>query len=79
MAKITIDKLAEMVQKGFSNQEKRFDEIEGDISDIKKDVSTLKKDITEVKHDLKESIKRTDKLEVRADYVENVLDIPAKK
>ena len=67
--KITIDKLAEIINKGFDGQmeymEKRFNKIDGEIK--------------EIKTDLKETIKRTDKLEMRVDYVENVLDITAKK
>lgn len=72
MAKITIDKLAQMVQKGFNAVDKRFDGVDQRLD-------RLEKDVKEIKYDLKETIKRTDKLEIRADYVENVLDISAKK
>lgn len=81
--KITIDKLAEMVQKGFVGQtrafNKRFDVIEKDISTLKTDVGVMKGDIKEIKYELNNVTRRTDKLEMRMDYVENVLNIPAEK
>lgn len=65
---ITIDELAVMIQKGFNGVDSKFEQ-------VGKRFDGLEKDIKEIKYDLKETIKRTDKLEVRADYVENVLAI----
>ncbi len=64
---ITIDELAQMVQEGFAK------------TASKEQIDKIEKDIVEIKHDLKETVKRTDKLEMRVDYVENILDLPAKK
>ena len=38
--KMTIDKLAVMMAKGFNSVDKRFEEVQKDINDIKKDVSS---------------------------------------
>jgi len=64
---ITIDELAEMVKKGFEN------------TASKDQLHKIEKDISEIKYDLKENIRQTNKLEMRMDYVENVLDIPTGK
>jgi len=60
---ITINKLAELINKGFDGQMeymgKRFDKVDAEMK--------------EIRNDLKETGKRTDKLEMRTDYVENVL------
>lgn len=69
--RITIDNLAVMVQKGFSEQSetlnKRFDKIE--------------KDLTIIKGQLVDVVHRSDfdKLENRVEYLENILNLPAKK
>jgi len=60
---ITIDELAQMVQEGFAK------------TASKEQVDRIEKDIKEIKYDLKETTKRTDKLEMQVDYVENVLAI----
>ena len=66
---VTIDEPAEIINKGFDGQMeymgKRFDKIDSEMK--------------EIKTDLKENIKQTDKLEMRVDYVENILAIPPKK
>ena len=67
MAKITIDKLAEMVQKGFTGQDKKFD-------DLKKDLTFIKGQLADVVHQ-----SEFDKLEGRVEYLENILKIPARK
>ena len=72
---VTIDELAEIINNGFDGQ---MEYMGKEFGKIGKDIDILKKDLKEVKTDLKETIKRTDKLETRMDYVENILDLPAK-
>ena len=67
MAKITIDKLAEMVQKGFTGQDKKFD-------DLKKDLTFIKGQLADVVHQ-----SEFNKLEGRVEYLENILKVPASK
>jgi hypothetical protein len=67
MAKITIDKLAEMVQKGFAGQDKKFD-------DLKKDLTFIKGQLADVVHQ-----SEFDKLEGRVEYLENILKTSASK
>ena len=68
MAKnITIEDLAEMVQKGFAGQDKRFDKIENDLI-------IIKGQLADVVHK-----SEFDKLESRVEYLENILDAVGKK
>jgi len=74
MAKITIDKLAEMVQKGFSGQDEKFGKIDKKFEDIKKDLTFIKGQLADVVHQ-----SDFDKLEGRVEYLENIIKIPANK
>ena len=71
MEKITINKLAEMVQKGFAGQDKKFDELK---NDIKKDLTFIKGQLADVVHQ-----SEFDKLEGRVEYLENILKVPGSK
>jgi septation ring formation regulator EzrA len=64
--KITIDKLAGMVKRGFGDVEdrlgKRLGGVESDIKDIKIDLSNVKLDVSEIKADLHRVDETTDKI-----------------
>lgn len=64
---ITIGELAIMISNGFEKLA------------TKEQVNTIEKDVKEIKVKLNEVISRTDKLETRVDYVENILSLPTKK
>lgn len=85
--KITIDKLAKMIKKGFDKTatveqvkglEERIDGLEswakGRFDKVDKDLKIIKERLTNVvyKSDF-------EKLERRVKYLENILDVPAKK
>jgi cell division septum initiation protein DivIVA len=72
---ITIDDLAKMIKEGFDKTAtlEQLDNVEKDVAVIKRDITVLKNDVKEIKYDLKGTTKQADKLEVRVDYVENVL------
>lgn len=55
MTKITLEKLAVMIQKGFEETATKVElkEVKQDVSALKQDVSELKKDMSEVKQDVK--------------------------
>jgi protein-arginine kinase activator protein McsA len=76
MAKITIDKLAEMVQKGFSGQDEKFGKIatKEQLEDVKRDLTFIKGQLADVVHQ-----SEFDKLEGRVEYLENVLKVSASK
>ena len=69
MAKITIDKLAEMVKKGFDN------------AATKQQFEDVKRDLTFIKGQLADVVRQSefDKLEGRVECLENILKIPARK
>lgn len=64
---ITINELADMVQKGFAGQDKRFDNVERNLAIIKSQLVGIV-----YKPDF-------DKLEMRVEYLENMLNLSAKK
>lgn len=64
---IAIDQLAEMVQNGFIGVDSKLEKVEKDLTIIKSQLAGVV-----YKPDF-------DKLEMRVEYLENVLDIPAKK
>jgi len=70
---ITIDRLAEMVQTGFSD-------ITGKMA-TKQQFEDVKKDLTIIKGQLADVVHQSDfnKLESRVEYLENILNLPAKK
>jgi len=67
--KITIDQLAEMVQKGFEKtaSKEQFDKIE-------KNLTYIKGQLADVVHQ-----SEFDRLEGRVEYLENILKVPASK
>ncbi len=77
--KITIDKLAQIINDGFNGQMKymdeKFEKMGKDMGEMKSDVSALKKDVRDIKNNLQENAKTINKLEMRVDYVENVLAV----
>ncbi len=64
---ITIDELADMIQKGFAGQDKRFDKIEQDLT-------TIKGQLVDVVYK-----SEFNKLENRVADIENLLAMLAKK
>ena len=54
--KMTLDKLAGMVARGFQSVDQRFDALHQEVTEIKGDVSALKDDVA----DLKVSVRRID-------------------
>lgn len=76
--KITIDKLAEIINKGFNEQTKhfnkvldeKFDKVEKDMGEMKKDIKQIKTQLTDVVHEPK-----FEKLETRVDYLENIMAV----
>lgn len=74
--KITIEKLAGMVRRGFDDIEgrltKRIGQVRSDISDIKTDLVNVKLDVSEIKTDLHRIDETTDK-------IYNLLDKNSKK
>ena len=66
---ITIDQLAEMVQKGFANTASKQQ-----FEDVKKDLTIIKGQLADVVHQ-----SDFNKLEMRVEYLENILNLPAKK
>src|ERR1035437_982136 len=55
--KMTIDKLAIMVAKGFDGVEKRFSSVEKKFDGIEKDISGLKIDVSGLKKDVSNNTK----------------------
>ena len=74
MAKITMEKLAQMIGKGFSGQDEKFNKIDERFEDVKKDLTFIKGQLADVVHQ-----SEFDKLEGRVEYLENILKIPARK
>ena len=72
--KITIDKLAQMVQKGFAEQSEKFTGLDGRFDKIEKDLTIIKGQLVDVVHK-----SEFEKLESRVEYLENILDVPVKK
>lgn len=64
---VTIDQLAEMVQSGFVGVEAKLEKVNKDLAIIKGQLAGVV-----YKPDF-------DKLEMRVEYLENVLNLPAKK
>lgn len=79
--KITIEKLAVIINKGFQGQmdymEKKFEAIDKNFAQVasKKELDEVKKDVKYIKDNLDDA----SKLGQRVDYIENTLDIPAIK
>lgn len=67
---ITINQLAKMIKKGFDNTPTKgqFENLDKRLVEVEKDVK-----------DIKLKLDKTDVIEKRVDYIENILDIPAKK
>ena len=61
---ITIDQLAEMVQTGFTGQDRKLDKIE-------KDLTIIKGQLADVVHQ-----SEFNSLESRVEYLENILNVP---
>jgi hypothetical protein len=81
--KVTIDDLADMVQRGFLDQSKQIQEIRNDIQSVKKDVSDFK---NENQEDHKESFNSLNRVETlqkselnRADKQAVILDTHGKR
>lgn len=86
-----MDQLAVIISNGFQNNQeymdKRFTELSGEISEVKEDLNEVKKDLSEVKKDLR-GVKtkldtfiddyKDDKLPMRVEYIENVLNLHKK-
>lgn len=72
--KITIEKLAVIINKGFQGQmdymEKKFAQVAS-----KKELDEIKKDVEYIKENLDDA----EKLGKRIDYIETILDLPAIK
>lgn len=79
--KITIEKLAVIINKGFQGQmdymEKKFEEINKNFTQVvsKRDLDEVKKDVKYIKENLKSAAE----LEKEVDYIKNTLSIPAIK
>lgn len=78
MAKITIDKLAKIINDGFNGQmeymEKRFTGQDKKFEDLKKDLTFIKGQLADVVHQAE-----FDKLEGRVEYLENILKVAVRK
>ncbi len=76
---ITINELAKMINKSFEKVATK-EQVDGFEKWTKEKVNKLEKDVSEIKVLVKEDHrKRIEKLESRVDYLENVLDLSAKK
>ena len=85
----TIDKLAKMINKSFEKVatkeqvdglESKVDGLESKVDGLNSKVNKIEKDVSEIKILVKDDHrKRIEKLETRVDYLENILDLPAKK
>lgn len=64
---MTIDKLAEMVQKGFLGIDKKFDNVNEKIDKIQSDIGHLKLDITFLKSEMSN-------LRIRIEKIEQILN-----
>lgn len=77
--KITIDKLAQIINDGFNGQMKHMDEkfekIGKDMGEMKSDISVLKKDVKEINHKLDDVTSNANKIEMRVDYLENIMAV----
>lgn len=76
--KITIEKLAGMVKRGFDDTEgrlnKRFDRVESDITGIKTDIADIKTGIVNVKIDVSEVKTDLHRIDETTDKIYNLLD-----
>jgi len=78
--KITIEKLALMVQGGFNGVDKRLDGVDKRLDGVDKRLDKIEKDVSEIKILVKDDQRRRiEKLEMRVDYLENTLNLPSKK
>ncbi len=76
--KITINKLAELINNGFEGMSTQMTELENRVNGK---FSGLEKDIKAVRQQIAGAIFRSefDGLESRVEYLENMLNLPAKK
>lgn len=84
MVKITIEKLALMIQKGFNGVDKKFEQVDKKLEHVatKDQVHNLETRLGVVEKDveyIKENLDDAATLGKRVDYIENILDIPAAK
>jgi len=81
--KVTIDDLADMVQRGFLDQSKQIQEIRNDIQSVKKDVSDFKNENQEDHKEIFNSLNRVETLQKselnRADKQAVILDTHGKR
>ena len=70
---ITINDLAAMVQKGFNGVDSKFEQVYEDFGLMKKQLDRIEKSLIE------EQNRRIERLEMRIDYLENMLNTPSKR
>lgn len=71
--KVTIDELAVMINKGFKEVHAELSDMRGNISSLKSDVSTLKSDVSILKSDVSIIKKDIRSLNIKFDYLEDLV------